>query len=123
MKTILPTDCGNSPRINIVGQLVTNWAKSNVEAMTAWLADEVSWTVVGRDAAIDEVIGDFACPVNTPIYLKVHTIVTHGRLASCDGFFESESSRIHFSHVFTFSSTSKTAKIRESRTYLVDHPD
>lgn len=118
MKIVFPTDCGNAPRIAIVGEFVTNWAKSDAEAMTAWLTDDVTWTVAGREAASDVVPADFACPGSMPNYLEVNTIITHGRLASCDGFVDSESVRMHFSHVFKFASTSKAAKIREVRTYL-----
>ncbi|WP_258934340.1 hypothetical protein [Nesterenkonia pannonica] len=50
------------------------------------------------------------------------SIITHGLLASCDGYVETASGRIAFSHVFRFASTSKAAKIREVRTYLIgDH--
>lgn len=118
MKIVLPTDCGNAPRIAIVGEFVTNWAKCDVEAMTAWLADDVTWTIVGQETASDLVPADFGCPAGTPNYLEVNTIITHGRLASCNGFVDSESVRTHFSHVFKFASTSKAAKIREAQTYL-----
>lgn len=118
MRIVLPTDCGNAPRIAIVGEFVTNWAKRDAEAMTAWLTDDVTWTVAGRGAASDVVPAGFACPGSMPNYLEVNTIITHGRLASCDGFVDCESVRMHFSHVFKFASTSKAAKIREVRTYL-----
>lgn len=120
MKIVLPTDCGNAPRTSIVGEFVTNWAKSDVEAMTAWLTDDVTWTVVGRETASDVEPSDFGCPGSMPNYLEVNTIITHGRLASCDGFVDSDSGRMHFSHVFKFASTSKAAKIRVARTYLTD---
>lgn len=53
MKLVLPTDCGNAPRIAIVGEFVTNWAKRDAEAMTAWLTDDVTWTVAGRETACE----------------------------------------------------------------------
>lgn len=122
MKIVLPTDCGNAPRTSIVGEFVTHWAKNDAKAMTAWLTDDVTWTVPGRELAGDIVPSDFACPGSTPSYLEVNTIITHGRLASCDGFIDFESVRMHFSHVFKFASTSKAAKIREARTYLNECP-
>jgi|SRR5690625_4585236 len=122
MKIVLPTDCGNAPRIAIVGEFVTNWAKRDAEVMKAWLTEYVTWTVAGREAANDVVPADFAGPGGTPDYLEVNTIITHGRLASCDGFVDSESVRMYFSHVLKFASTSKAAKIREVRTYLNECP-
>ncbi len=122
MKIILPTDCGNAPRIVRVGEFVTNWARRDAESMTASLTDDATWTVAGRQTANDIIPADFAGPGGTPDYLEVNTIITHGRLASCNGFVDSESVRMHFSHVFKFASTSKAAKIREARTYLNECP-
>lgn len=122
MKTLLPTDCGNAPRISIVGEFVTNWAKSDTEAITAWLTDDVNWTIVGHETVSGEGAPGQVCPDGPTSYIEVTSIITHGRLASCDGFLDSDSGRISFSHVFRFASTSKTAKIREARTYLVERP-
>jgi hypothetical protein len=87
------------------------------------LTDDATWTVVGREPTGDGGTADAVCPTSTSTALDVSSIITHGRLASCDGFVDSESGRTHFSHVFRFASTSKTAKIREVRSYLVVLPD
>lgn len=120
MKAVLPTDCGNSPRITIVGDFVTNWAKHDVEAMTEWLTDDAEWTRVGHVSMRGAGVAARVCPEAPNHLLEVTSIITHGRLASCDGFLKSDSGRLYFSHVFRFASTSKTAKIREARTYLVE---
>lgn len=120
MKTVLPTDCGNAPRITIVGEFVTSWAKRDTEAMNEWLATDAEWNVVGRDDATEE---DSVSPFvmdHPPDYLEVTSIITHGRLASCDGFLDAGSRRVHFSHVFRFASTSKTARIRNVRSYIIE---
>lgn len=122
MKISLPNDCGNAPRIAIVGEFVATWATRDTEAMATWLTDDSTWRVAGREAASAAVVTNFACPDVLPHLLEVNTIITHGRRASCDGFVDSEAGRMHFSHVFKFASTSKTAKIREAQTYLVEHP-
>ena len=60
--------------------------------------------------------------------IVVLTALNHGRHAACDGyivFADSDSdsdigaARLRFSHFFAFSSTTKTAKVTASRTYLV----
>ena len=122
METRLPTDCGNAPRITIVGDFITSWAEGDTDAVTAWLAEDVTWTVVGKAAYSGERVADRVCPAISPAYLEVTSIITHGRLASCDGFLESEAGRIDFSHVFRFASTAKTARIRDVRSYCIDHP-
>ena len=113
MKTTLPTDCGNAPRIVIVGDFVTSWAQGDTDAMAEWLTDDVDWAVFGDAPKLGE---------HLVAAVEIASIITHGRLASCDGFIDTDATRVAFSHVFRFSSTSKTAKIREARTYLVKHP-
>lgn len=120
MRFTLPTDCGNSPRITIVGEFVTAWVERDAQAMAAWLADDAVWTLPGREAPHDDATADHGHDDIASGRLEVTSIITHGRLASCDGFLESDSGRTHFSHVFRFASTSKNAKIAEARTYLID---
>lgn len=122
MRTVLPADCGNAPRVGIVGEFVTDWARHDTEALAAWLTDDVNWTVAGCATTDREGPTALADLGVVPDHLEVTSIITHGRLASCDGFLDSGSRRIRFSHVFRFASTSKAAKIREARTYLVEDP-
>ena len=123
MKSTLPTDCGNSPRITLVGELVRNWAGCEVDAVALRLADDAEWTFVGRARHSGAAMSAEACPARVPDQLVVTSIITHGRLASCDGYLETDGGRTDFSHVFRFASTSKTAAIKELRTYLIDTAD
>ncbi len=109
MKTTLPTDCGNAPRITVVSDWVTHWAKGDTDAVAAWLTDDADWTLLGD-----------VRPEGSTTALEITSVITHGRLASCDGVMDTDSGRVAFSHVFRFASTSKTAKIRQVRTYLVE---
>lgn len=60
-----------------------------------------------------------ACPPPwQPDRLEVLAVITHGRLAACDGVLSAGDKRLRFSHVFRFASTSKTAKVAEVRTYF-----
>lgn len=105
MDVTLPTDCGNAPRIGVVGDFVTAWAAGDEEKQKEWLRDDTEWHVLGAESP------------SGPTALRVSTIITHGRLASCDGVLEYGDDKQPFSHVFRFASTSKTAKIAEIRTY------
>jgi hypothetical protein len=122
MRTVFPTDCGNAPRIPIVGEFVTSWAKRDAEAMNEWLTNDADWKVAGQEDASEADMVDPTDPDRIPDYLEVTSIITHGRLASCDGFLDAGSRRIHFSHVFRFASTSKAAKIKQARSYIVESP-
>ena len=116
----LPTDCGNAPRIGVVGDFVVGWARGDAEALSEWLSDDAQWVFIaggthrGSDAASE------AGPPFSPERLEVISIITHGRLASCDGYLEAGGRRLDFAHSIRFASTSKTAKIAALRSYCIE---
>lgn len=118
MRTTLPTDCGNSPRVGIVNDVVVAWAAGDTETLADWLADDFSWTVLGSDATGDVSGGKVPRPPLSPGDIEVLATITHGRLAACDGYMTDDAARIDFCHTFRFVSTSKTAKVAEVRTYV-----
>lgn len=61
-----------------------------------------------------------ASPPFKPERVEIISIITHGRLASCDGYLQAGGKRIDFSHALRFASTVKTAKIAELRSYCVE---
>ena len=122
MKITLPTDCGNAPRAAIVGAFVVHWATGDTAAVAEWLSDEATWTVVGAASHRGPDAAALASPSFSPERVEVVAIITHGRLASCDGFLEASGRRLNFSHAFRFASTAKTAKIAELRSYCIETP-
>lgn len=119
MEITLPTDCGNAPRVGIVGDFTVNWATGNEEGVSDMLADDVSWTLVGGDTHSGPEAAREVGPPFSPKRVEVLSVITHGRLASCDGYLEAGDRRIDFSHALRFASTSKTAKIAELRSYCI----
>lgn len=120
MKLSLPSDCGNSPRITIVGDFVVAWAKGDTEAVAEWLTDDLSWVIVGAEAHTGSGSATKVVPRIPPDQLEVLSIVTHGRLASCDGYLVAGSKRVSFSHAIRFAGTARSAKIAEIRSYLIE---
>lgn len=59
MALILPTDCGNSPRMALVAELMAAWAAGEHAPVQEWLAEGSRWALVGtadqeeRDAGED----------------------------------------------------------------------
>lgn len=102
MDITLPTDCGNAPRIGIVSDIVSHWANGDRGSLAEWLGDDAS----------------MPAPPWQPDRVEVLAVITHGRLAACDGVLSAGDKRLRFSHIFRFSSTSKTAKVAEVRTYF-----
>ncbi len=115
----LPADCGNSPRLNIVGDFAASWAIGDEAAIARWLADDVVWTLVRDGTYSGSSAASKTKPPFKPKRVEITAVITHGRLASCDGYLEAGSKRVDFSHVFRFASTSKTAKIVELRSYCI----
>ena len=120
MEIKLPTDCGNAPRIGIVGDFALHWATGDTEAVSDRLADEASWTLIGHVTHSGPAAAHEIHPPFTPERVEIISVVTHGRVASCDGYLEAGNRRLDFSHVFRFASTAKTAKIAELRSYCVE---
>lgn len=119
MEINFPSDCGNAPRLTVVGDFIANWAKGNTDAVSEWLAVDATWTVVGQQAYSGPSAAVEVRPGIVPEQMDVLSIITHGRLASCNGFLTNRSTRIDFSHTFRFTSTSKTAKIMDARSYCI----
>lgn len=120
MEIILPTDCGNAPRIAIVGDFVVAWASGDPAAMSPWLADDVSWSIIGAQTHHGPDAAEAVVPELSPERIDIASVITHGRLASCDGFLDDGTTRISFSHAFRFSNTTKTGRVAEVRTYLIE---
>jgi hypothetical protein len=120
VRITLPSACGNSPRITIVGELVARWANRDAEAPAVRAAEDVRWTIDGREAGHSPGAVEHAFPDGPVDLLEVASIITHGRLASCDGIIESSSGRLSFSHVFRSAGASRTTRITEVRSYVVD---
>lgn len=120
MEITLPSDCGNAPRIGIVSDFVVHWASGDSEAVAAWLADDVRWTLIGDSEHDGPEAAREVCPPFLPDRVELVSVITHGRLASCDGYLAAGDRRIDFSHAIRFSSTAKTAKIAELRSYLIE---
>lgn len=119
----LPTDCGNAPRIGIVGDLAVNWAMGDEDAVSEWLTEEAIWTLVGGGTYNGLTAAGRTGPPFEPERVEIISVITHGRLASCDGYLEAGGRRLDFSHALRFASTSKTAKIAELRSYCIETRD
>lgn len=119
MDIVLPSGCGNAPRTDVVGDFAVNWAAGEESAVAEWLTEDAAWTLVGADTYGGTDAAAMTGPPFKPERVELLSIITHGRLASCDGYFEAADQRIAFSHAFRFASTSKTAKIAEIRSYCI----
>lgn len=80
----LPQDCGNAPRIGIVNEVLAAWARGDRDTVSAWLAEDVEWTVVGGATYQGRRSVLQTLPEVRPDSLTIHTTLSHGRHAACD---------------------------------------
>lgn len=120
MEITLPTDCGNAPRIAIVSDFVVAWASGDTASMFPWLAEDISWSTIGAEERHGPEAAEAVVPDVSPAQIDITSVITHGRLASCDGFLTAGSTTLHFSHAFRFTNTTKTGRIAEVRSYLIE---
>lgn len=122
MKVTTPSDCGNAPRLQIVADLAQHWAAGDTDALEPWLAEDAQWTVIGSDPVVGRAAAAQQRPPVEPQRLDLVSVITHGRLASCDGTLDDGQRRFAFSHALRFTGATKTAKVAEVRTYLIELP-
>ena len=120
MDISLPKDCGNAPRIGIVSQFAVSWASGDSTAIHNWLAEDATVSSAGCSKEPATSAEELLKLPFSPERMELLSVITHGRLASCDGFVLTGIKRLDFSLVFRFSSTSKTAKIAELRVYGIE---
>lgn len=102
--------------MGIVADIVGFWLRHDEEGLASWLVDDAEWDlVIGSVSGGD---GDIPWPPAEADSAELLSIVTHGRLAACDGYLVREGERTDFSHFLRFAGTTKTAKVAAIRTYL-----
>lgn len=114
-------DCGNSPRKEILRDLVVALAQRDVEHLAAVLDEDVSWTVVGEQTVSGRVAARGMALALPPVdELTFGTFLTHGRGAGVDGVLRlADGGETAFCHVLRFKSTAKTAKVADINSYLI----
>ena len=111
----IPEDCGNSPRMAIVPDIVAAWAAGEEATVREWLRDDAIWILVGEDGPAP---GGVPPPPLAAERGEILMVLNHGRLAACEGYLVRGEERADFCHMIRFTGATKTARIREIRTYL-----
>lgn len=123
LTVIYPTDCGNAPK-KVVLKDFHIAAHQNDEAFVLNnLTEDSTWEVVGRIKAIggEEIVGllQQLYPSSTKI-LRITHIITHGKTTAIHGDVTLNNGDSYaFCHVHIFNNASKTAKIKETTSYII----
>lgn len=124
METVLPAGCGNAPRVFIVADIVSAWARNDDAALAGLSADTALWTVVGAEPGAGSLAARLR-PDEAVQRLELDDIITHGRLASCTGRLviaggDGGPRCIEFSHHARFRSAGRAAPLVGVRTFLAE---
>ncbi|WP_396277603.1 nuclear transport factor 2 family protein [Glutamicibacter creatinolyticus] len=124
LEIIEPENCGNAPRAQVIRDLAVAVQSKDAEHLAQWLADDVQWEIVGfqRLSGLTEVL-KWVTNARDNTQLRINSILTHGREGSVDGRVTNvQNISVAFCYMIRFTSTAKTAKIAQVRSYLVSRP-
>lgn len=123
MKITFPEDCGNAPKKQQLRDLMIALIQGSTDAASELMADGVVWEIVGRErlVGIDAVLKHFgAISGGKPSEFRIHQIITHGKTAALNATLTmNDGMQLEFCDVFEFTGASKTAKVKEVRSYRV----
>lgn len=122
MKVNIKTDCGNSPKSELIKNLTIFFASYNLSQLVHYFEDNIKWTLVG-DAPIvgkDQFINALQkMEQNKAIELTIHGIVTHGKEAAIHGeMLMQDGNHFGFSDFYVFTSV-KANKVKSIMSYVI----
>ncbi|TNE80821.1 MAG: nuclear transport factor 2 family protein [Bacteroidetes bacterium] len=122
MKITLHTNCGNSPKMELVKKLTVYFAAYDLDQIFDYLSDDISWTLVGEDTIQGKVLFKEELQKmsgNKATHLTIHSIVTHGKEGAVHGFMQMEDGHEYsFADFYEFTSA-KGNKVKSIVSYVM----
>nr|WP_246594117.1 hypothetical protein [Evansella tamaricis] len=124
MKLIIPKGCDNAPRKQIVIEFTVAILNQPNEIIKEYVHDSIIWyqlreniKIEGHCSFITSLLNESKDIVDC---LEIYQVITHGKFASINGVISLENgSKIDFCDVYMFSTTSKSGKVKEIKSYRV----
>lgn len=116
-----PKDCGNAPRKMVIRDFLVALYRQDEHDVAAALRDDVGWEMIGFTVlnGFDEV-REWLRRQPPVAELHIATVLTHGTDCAADGWVvHRDGTTTNFSHVMFFTGHTKTAKIKQLRSYLI----
>jgi hypothetical protein len=110
MKIYIPSDCGNSPKNQLILDLTAAFVSYDLKTVEPYLAEDISWTLVGDDAIVGK--KEFLDALrqmssNSASELEIFQVITHGKTAAVNGKMKMKDGVIYgFADFYIFSSAS-----------------
>ena len=123
MDIIIPKDCGNAPKKQILIQFTLAVWNKKMDVIQQYAHESIEWhqLKIKKTSGLHEFMEAIqAGSTKTIERLEVFHVITHGKWASMNGVITYEDkSIVDFCDVYTFNNHSKSAKIIEVKSYQV----
>ncbi|WP_079476314.1 hypothetical protein [Marinococcus halophilus] len=124
-KIIIPEGCGNAPRKQIVIDFTVAVLKQRIEIIKQYSDESITWyqlkdkqKIEGRGSLIAALQNENRAGIDC---IEIYQVITHGKFASINGLISlTDDTKIDFCEVYVFSSTAKSGKIREIKSYRLE---
>jgi len=121
-KITININCDNSPKMGIIRDFNTAFAKNDIETTLIYLEENVVWEIVGdyRQEGIDQVREMLKTYTETAAEMSLTSIITHGDEGAAEGvIIMGNGDTYRFCDVYKFSSHSASAKLKSVTSYVV----
>ncbi|MFT8320133.1 MAG: nuclear transport factor 2 family protein [Bacillus sp. (in: firmicutes)] len=117
-------DCGNSPKMSLLKAFHIAFARNDSDFILDNITDSISWDIIGQKRILGK--ENFLTELQqiaqiNMTELHISNIITHGKTGSANGMFRLKNNKSYaFCDIYTFSSASKKAKIKEITSYVIE---
>lgn len=123
MKIVVPEDCGNAPRKELIRDLNIAFGENNKEKILDFMAEDIEWVFVGKQIMNGkEEVKKFLETMGEDVAeeLILDTIITHGDTAAADGIIKYAKMAVAYCDVYKFTGHDKDSKIKELTSYAIE---
>ena len=122
MKFIVPDNCDNSPKAQLLITFNEAFMKNDISAILDMVEDGIQWTLVGdkeikgKEAFEKELKSMVDFSMNS---MEIFNVITHGKAAAVNGLIIGADDKVYeFCDIYTFKSAGAN-KIKEIRSFII----
>lgn len=124
LRTDIPEMCNDSPRRKLIVQLHIGFAEGRMAKVMPFLSDDVVWDMAGGKTLHGSgEVSDFLLRLQQQKAdrLVIQHMVTHGKLAACNGILQFGSRELRFAGFYEFTSAG-SATVKKITSYVLSQP-
>lgn len=120
LKTDIPEMCNDSPRRKLIVELNVGFAEGNAAKVMPFLSDAIVWEMANDKILYGfEEVSDFLEQIEKykADRLVIRSMITHGKMAACNGLLKYGDEEVHFADFYEFTSAG-SATIKKITSYI-----